>query len=324
MSRLGKLANILLLAGISSLLAVGCSQSSLPSAPVQPLQSITQAQAEQTNQTTQNENSNPNKKSSDTATFPHTYTMDDAIELVATLYYNGSKNDLYANEIKPNVYVVKLAKDFGSGLLTNVDAFLVDNGKIVDSLMGQKTGVNSNFWHNVDTYRSGVNNTNSSSSTLENQYNLTDLQNNGLRVIEDQSFWIQLENWGKVRFVSGKSRVAGRSKLDFYLVDDNGKVLYKFPDFYGNKWPWFEGIRAVSFQDVNKDGLTDIIVSAEYSTGAGPQGAIPFPIGGIYYQKNREFVSMPELDKQINEAGKNKSIEMLLKFAEGKDLKLTR
>ncbi|MBD3920899.1 hypothetical protein H8B09_19185 [Paenibacillus sp. PR3] len=69
----------------------------------------------------------------------------------------------------------------------------------------------------------------------------------------------------------------GPYKLFFYLTDDEGHVLYQLLDFYGNEMGSSSEVRAVSFQDVNNDNLKDIIIIAEYITGAGAEGAIPSP-----------------------------------------------
>lgn len=82
------------------------------------------------------------------------YTIEQAYDLIANQYNNGSKDDLYGEEISKNTYVIRIAKDFGSGLLTNINAFLVVGGKVVDSLIDKDTGnTNDDFWKKVEKYR---------------------------------------------------------------------------------------------------------------------------------------------------------------------------
>lgn len=163
-----------------------------------------------------------------------------------------------------------------------------------------------------------------SNTSANNEEKISGLQKKGLKIIENQSFNIELEKWGKVRFVSGKISVNGTDKLQFYLVGENEKILYHFLDFPGNKWPMFFELKAISFKDANKDGLRDVIVIADYLTGVGAQGAIPFHVGGIYFQKEKEFINLPELDKEINDAKKNENIDMIVKFIEGKEIKISK
>lgn len=63
--------------------------------------------------------------------------LDKAINIVAKLPdYKDDRQNLYASQIKDNIYEVKLAADFGSGLLTTLNAHLVDikKGNVIMSL----------------------------------------------------------------------------------------------------------------------------------------------------------------------------------------------
>lgn len=139
----------------------------------------------------------------------------------------------------------------------------------------------------------------------------------GLQVIENQSFEVELNHWGKVKFISGKYLKDGVFKASFHLADEQGNIIYSFPEFNGNEWPSFEGIRAVSFKDLNQDGLKDVIIIAEYITGAGEQGTTPFPVASIYFQKAKSFEALSDLDEKINSAGKNETVEEVLNFTRG-------
>lgn len=159
--------------------------------------------------------------------------------------------------------------------------------------------------------------------TNNNLSNLKSMQKNGFEIIKEQSFWVQLENWGKVHFVSGYNKIQGIPKVKFYLVNSNDDIVYDFPDFYGNMWVFYE-LKAVSFKDINKDGLKDIIIIADYILGHGENAAVPFPVSSVYFQKDKKFINLPELDEQINYKNKNQNIDSLLKFFEGKDIKLDK
>ena len=41
-------------------------------------------------------------------------------------------------------------------------------------------------------------------------------------------------------------------------------------------------VKFVVFTDTNADGKEDVVIGAEYMTGAGPQGAIPHVVVRIY------------------------------------------
>ncbi len=143
---------------------------------------------------------------------------------------------------------------------------------------------------------------NESAVVNEDSLNIEDLKNNGLDVITEQSFDVELENFGQVTFVTGSIEEDGLYKLKLYLIDGNGKVLYEFPDFYGNTWPMFFEVWSVAFDDLNGDGLKDVTAIASYMTGIGPTGAQEFPVAGVYFQHGKEFVSIPWLDEEIIES----------------------
>ncbi len=129
---------------------------------------------------------------------------------------------------------------------------------------------------------------------------LETLKDGGFKVFIEQSYDIVLENYGQVTFVTGSVEVDGLLKLKMYLMDGNGKVLYELPNFYGNSWSMLSEVTDVALNDLNHDGLKDIIVIACYMTGVGPTGAEDFPTVGVYFQHGREFVSIPWLDDEIN------------------------
>nr|WP_244310689.1 DUF4163 domain-containing protein [Paenibacillus ottowii] len=133
---------------------------------------------------------------------------------------------------------------------------------------------------------------------------------------ESQSFQTTFEGFGKVRFVSTQAKKDEIPKNYFFLLDDQERVVYSFPDMYGNEW-WYadEGIEAVAFRDVNKDGLKDIIIIAYYETGTGPDGAKPFLIADIYFQKkNKTFTTIPALDETLNDQGHNQTIKDVIQY----------
>ncbi|QNR67288.1 DUF4163 domain-containing protein [Paenibacillus peoriae] len=133
---------------------------------------------------------------------------------------------------------------------------------------------------------------------------------------ESQSFQTTFEGFGKVRFVSTQANKDEIPKNYFFLLDDQERVIYSFPDLYGNEW-WYadEGIEAVAFKDVNKDGLKDVIIIAYYETGSGPDGAKPFPIADIYFQKkNKTFTTIPTLDEALDDQGHNQTIKEVIQY----------
>lgn len=144
----------------------------------------------------------------------------------------------------------------------------------------------------------------------------------GFSIIKDQSFQVEFENWGEVYFVAGIGE--GEFSLDtlyLYLSDKNSNILYEFPSFYGNGW-MFSSLAAVSFQDVNSDGLKDVVVVAYCLTGAGPTGAEDFPVADVYFQTKDGFISLPDVSYAINSQTGNDSIKKVVEYVKGLDITL--
>lgn len=124
------------------------------------------------------------------------------------------------------------------------------------------------------------------------------------RIIEEQSFQIELNDWGEVRFVSYEPTPLERVHEDvtFYLLKDD-EILYQFP--YISKRPtngmgYFWDVKFVMFTDTNADGKEDVVIGAEYMTGAGPQGAVPHVAVRIYEECGDYFTYNEELSDKIN------------------------
>ena len=125
------------------------------------------------------------------------------------------------------------------------------------------------------------------------------------RIIEEQSFQVELNDWGEVRFVSYEpvpSERDLREDVTFYLLKDD-KILYQFP-YIGEdhtSYDFYWGVKFVMFTDTNADTKEDVVIGAEYMTGIGPQGAVPHTIVRIYEDYGDYFTYNKELSDKIND-----------------------
>ena len=92
--------------------------------------------------------------------------------------------------------------------------------------------------------------------------------------------------------------------------NDIVKIVY-----VANMWIFYE-IKDITFQDVNSNGKSDVIVTAYYMVSAGENSGMPFSVATIFYQNDMEFITLPDIDKNMHEHEQNKDIEMVLKYAE--------
>ena len=123
------------------------------------------------------------------------------------------------------------------------------------------------------------------------------------KIIEDQSFDVELNDWGKVRFVSCMpSDTAPTMDFTFYLMKDNVPI-YKFPSIFENdnrEFGLVEDITFVAFKDLDADGKSEVIVGSTYITGAGPQGVEPRDEVRIFQDKGDEFIYDAKYNEIIN------------------------
>lgn len=139
---------------------------------------------------------------------------------------------------------------------------------------------------------------------------------------KEQSFTTTLNGWGKVRFVSTLKDEETNDLIHakFFLEVNSdkyveNKILYEFPEFYGNNGRMIDRIKAVSFKDLNQDGRTDIIIIADYITGVNAHGIETLPVAGIYFQKkDNTYTTLPELDKSINQTGHNRTLQNIIQY----------
>lgn len=140
-------------------------------------------------------------------------------------------------------------------------------------------------------------------------YNLKDVK--GFSPIENQSFMVDLNSWGKVKFVSGKLTGGNHIPVVFYLTDKDGDILYDFQATL----PYMVDVKAVSFEDVSKDGLKDIIIivdDAYPGQGNNPQAT-------VYFQKSDgSFANDLLLDQEINDSKSNRDVKTVKSYLDGK------
>lgn len=114
------------------------------------------------------------------------------------------------------------------------------------------------------------------------------------RIIQDQSFNVELGDWGNVRFISYEpDNSIDFEDVSFFLTKED-MVIYSFPYYCENNSTenyvgLFDSVAAVDFCDVNNDNIKDVIVIINYVTGAGSQGMTPRPRARIFLADNKKF-----------------------------------
>lgn len=138
-------------------------------------------------------------------------------------------------------------------------------------------------------------------------YNIKDID--GFSPFADQCFNVNLNSWGNIKFISGQVTGGKHIPTVFFLTDDDENILYDFD----SPLPYSVYIKAVSFEDLNKDGLKDIIIIAtdDYQVPVG-KGE---PIAAVFFQKSDgSFNEDSKLNSQINTSGNNKDVQSVKEY----------
>ena len=146
------------------------------------------------------------------------------------------------------------------------------------------------------------------------------------RIIQEQSFTVDLNEWGNVEFVSYKPvRGVDLEDVSFYLVKDD-QVIYEFPYYCednnsGNYFGLFYSVDAVGFRDLNDDGKDDIIIIISYVFGAGPEGAVPRPHVRIFLAEEKGFYVAEDMMIDVSDhiAGEDLTIDNVYQYILSKD-----
>jgi hypothetical protein len=140
-------------------------------------------------------------------------------------------------------------------------------------------------------------------------YNLKNIK--GFTLIENQTFMVDLNSWGNVKFVSGKLTAGNHIPVVFYLTNKDGDILYNF----NATLPYSVDVKAVSFEDVNKDGLKDIIIIVADNYNGSSGG----PIATVYLQNaDGSFTNNHKLDQEINDSENNKDVGSVKNYLSSK------
>ena len=141
---------------------------------------------------------------------------------------------------------------------------------------------------------------------------------NGFRKIEDQIFLVNMQNLGEVTFIPALDRRFNR--LALFLSNEDGDIVYKTEQLETNSRNRGElyqpnnGIAAVSFQDMNGDGLTDIVLITSCMSKDPSYKRETYKVGDVLFQNERGFYRDWRLSDKINRFSMNKSIEFIVSF----------
>ena len=152
---------------------------------------------------------------------------------------------------------------------------------------------------------------------------VSDLADQGFEPIESQIFQVTLENFGEVTFIPALDTRYRR--LALFLTGETGAVLYRTEQLEtnyrvrGRMKQATKGIAGVSFQDVNKDGLTDILLITVCAGSGDAAQEKNGRVGDVLFQGTDGFYRDWRLSDKINRFGMSKSLKLMRAFVEDGD-----
>lgn len=138
------------------------------------------------------------------------------------------------------------------------------------------------------------------------------------QVIEDQIFPIETESFGQVFMIPAIEKSYHR--LALFFADEEGSIVYKTDQLESNnrnvgklKQPVTE-LAAVSFQELNGDGMTDIVLITTCVNDSGSYKGKPYKVGEVLFQSEEGFYRDYRISDKINRFSMNKSVECISAF----------
>ncbi len=118
----------------------------------------------------------------------------------------------------------------------------------------------------------------------------------GAELLAPHSFAVELPLEGSAWFVS--TQVTDEHQLPmvaYRVLDAEGATLQILVP--SESWSSFEGVSAVAFRDMSGDGLADVTTITSWTTGIGPQGALPFHSACVFVfePETGRYRAAPEL-----------------------------
>ena len=149
---------------------------------------------------------------------------------------------------------------------------------------------------------------------------VTDLVEQGFDIIEEQTFPVLLESFGEEEVMFVPAMDAVYQRLLILIADEEGRILYKCHQLSTNqlypgqmKQPT-RSIAAVSFQDADNDGLTDIILITRCVNLTGDYVGKPYKVGDVLFQRECGFYRDYRISDKINRFSMNKSANCIVSF----------
>ena len=146
------------------------------------------------------------------------------------------------------------------------------------------------------------------------------IKENGYEIDESQMFPVVLESFGEEEVTFLSARETTYHRMAVFVADSEGNILYKTNQLSANYlyrgllYQPNEGLLSVAFQDVNEDGLTDIILIYKCLNDRGDYTQENYKVGDVLFQSRGSFYRDWRISDKINRFGMNRSATCIIAF----------
>ena len=158
---------------------------------------------------------------------------------------------------------------------------------------------------------------------------VADVEEAGYDIIEEQRFPVQLETFGEEQVELVPILHREYHRLAILIVDGSGNVLFKTNQLETNyKYPGqlsqpTKSLESVSFQELDHDGLTDIVLITVCENDAGDYAGKSYRVGDVLFQRDGDFYRDWRVSDKINRFSMNKSADFIASYVgEGKSTEI--
>lgn len=141
---------------------------------------------------------------------------------------------------------------------------------------------------------------------------LSELLENGLKIITEQCYTRNFEKLGRLQVVPGTYRIADYDVFMIFLVNEQGYIVSSLQPMgdFDNLY----ALKGISCRDIDGDGLKDIVVLARYSYEGSGHELIVKSDYAVYYQRTGGFSADLEIKEQYP-CGDEDTMEILVEKA---------
>lgn len=144
------------------------------------------------------------------------------------------------------------------------------------------------------------------------------IEDAGFQIIGDQVFPIETECFGGVVLIPALEK--NYHRLALFLAAEDGTIVYRTDQLEVNgrnkgqlEQPVKE-LAAVSFQDLDGDGKTDIVLISICANKTGSYKGKAYKVGDVLFQGEEGFYRDYRISDKINRFSMNKSVECITAF----------